>query len=312
MKKLLLTLLLATACLVTNGQNTFPSSGNVGIGTTSPSTALDVVGDISIRGFIASTTRSNYLSFTGGGSIQGAIYLGSDNKLHINGYANGAQFDQSLATTGITPIGGGSKIDVYYGDLNLAEQAGIPTYLRSTNQDLKLQSGSTYNLILNSTSGNVLIGKTSQTNTAYLLDVNGPVRANAITVNATGADFVFAPSYKLLTLPELNNFIQKNHHLPEIASAKEMQANGVNLGDNQIKLLQKVEELTLYLIGKDKQLNEQNATINKQQSQIDLLNTKLSQADMNSKTQSEQLKSQQEQLDQLKTQLSSLLKQQKN
>jgi len=160
--------------------------------------------------------------------------------------------------------------------------------------------------------GTVLIGETSPKNTAYLLDVNGSVWATAITVNATGADFVFAPSYKLLTLPELNNFIQKNHHLPEIASAKEMQANGLNVGDNQIKLLQKVEELTLYLIDKDKQLNEQNATINKQQSQIDLQNTKLSQSDMNYKIQSEQLKSQQEQLDQLKTQLSSLLKQQKN
>ncbi len=117
-------------------------------------------------------------------------------------------------------------------------------------------------------SGNVLIGKTSQTNAAYLLDVNGSIRANAITVNTTGADFVFAPSYKLLTLPELNNFIQKNHHLPEITSAKEMQANGVNLGDNQIKLLQKVEELTLYLIDKDKQVKSQQQQITQQAQQL--------------------------------------------
>ena len=118
-------------------------------------------------------------------------------------------------------------------------------------------------------SGNVLIGKTYQANASYKLDVNGTVRANAITVNVGGADFVFAPTYKLLTLPELNSFIQKNHHLPEIASAKEMQTNGLNVGDNQIKLLQKVEELTLYLIEKDEQLNEEKELTNKQQQQLD-------------------------------------------
>ena len=69
--------------------------------------------------------------------------------------------------------------------------------------------------------------------------------------------------------------------------------------------MQKVEELTLYLIEKDEKQKEQ-------QSQIDLLNIKLSQADMNAKTQSEQLKSLQGQMDQLKAQLSRLLKQQKN
>ncbi|WP_179416103.1 hypothetical protein HDF19_08475 [Mucilaginibacter sp. E4BP6] len=240
MKKLLLSLSLETTCFATYAQNTFPSSGNVGIGTMSPSAAFDVVGDISIRGFVVSTTRSNYLSFIGGGSNQGAIYLGSDNRLHINGYANGAQFDQGLSTSGISPLpGGGDQISIYYGDLNLLESAGVPTYLRSTNQDLKLQSGSTYNLILNSSSGNVLIGKTSQTNTAYILDVNGSVRANAITVNTSGADFVFEPSYKLWTLPSLKEYITKNHHLPEIASAKEMQADGLNVGENQVKLCRK-------------------------------------------------------------------------
>jgi len=69
--------------------------------------------------------------------------------------------------------------------------------------------------------------------------------------------------------------------------------------------MQKVEELTLYLIEKDEKQKEQ-------QSQIDLLNIKLSQADMNAKTQSEQLKSLQGQMDQLKAQLSNILKQQKN
>jgi hypothetical protein len=118
------------------------------------------------------------------------------------------------------------------------------------------------------TSGNILIGKTSQTNTAYKLDVNGSVRANAITVNTTGADFVFAPTYKLLPLSTLKDYITKNHHLSEIASAKEMQADGLNIGKNQVKLLQKVEELTMYLIEKDKQLSEEKKKIFDLQEQI--------------------------------------------
>lgn len=130
--------------------------------------------------------------------------------------------------------------------------------------------------------GNVLIGQSTQTNPGYLLDVAGSVRANAITVNTTGADFVFEPSYKLWTLPILKEYIDKNHHLPEIASAKEMRADGLNIGENQVKLLQKVEELTLYMIEKDKQLNVEKEINGKQQLQLD--------------AQSEQLNSQKEQL----------------
>jgi hypothetical protein len=130
-------------------------------------------------------------------------------------------------------------------------------------------------LILNSSSGNVLIGKTSQTNTAYKLDINGSVRANAITVNTTGADFVFEPSYKLWTLPTLKEYLIKNHHLPEIASAKEMQVDGLNVGENQVKLLQKVEELTLYLIEKDEQVKSQQLQLDNQQKQLDQLKARL-------------------------------------
>ena len=105
--------------------------------------------------------------------------------------------------------------------------------------------------------GNVLIGKTTQTNTTYKLDVAGKIRADEITVNTTGADFVFEPTYKLRTLSEVEAFIKANKHLPEVATAADMQTNGVNMGDMQAKLLQKVEELTLYVIEQDKKLAEQ-------------------------------------------------------
>lgn len=107
------------------------------------------------------------------------------------------------------------------------------------------------------TSGkNVLINKTSQSNSAYRLDVNGEVRANGVTVNTTGADFVFASDYKLNKLEDVERFIKANHHLPEIPSAKEMTENGMNVGELNKQLLQKVEELTLYIIDLNKQIQE--------------------------------------------------------
>lgn len=112
-----------------------------------------------------------------------------------------------------------------------------------------------------SDNGNVIIGKTSQANSTYLLDVNGKARANEIVVNTTGADFVFEPDYKLPELAELAKFVKTNKHLPEIPTAKQMVENGVNLGELNIKLLQKVEELTLHLIEKEKQLNKQNIKV---------------------------------------------------
>jgi hypothetical protein len=96
--------------------------------------------------------------------------------------------------------------------------------------------------------GNVLIGKTSQTNSTYKLDVNGKIRANEIVVNTTGADFVFDENYSLRSLSESQNFVNHHKHLPEIKTAKEMQEDGVNMGELQIQLLQKIEELTLYIL----------------------------------------------------------------
>lgn len=117
--------------------------------------------------------------------------------------------------------------------------------------------------------GNVLIGKTSQTNATYKLDVNGIIRANEIVVNSDGADYVFEKDYNLRSLTELNKYIIANKHLPDIQSAKEMQDEGVNMGDLQIQLLQKIEELTLYIIDLKKENDSQKM-------QIDLLLKKTS------------------------------------
>jgi hypothetical protein len=96
------------------------------------------------------------------------------------------------------------------------------------------------------------------------LDVRGAIQANDIkVVVAQGADFVFAPDYKLPALSEVESFVKENKHLPEIQSEKDMQQNGVNLNELQIKLLQKVEELTLYVIQQNKRIEELEQALEK-------------------------------------------------
>jgi hypothetical protein len=69
-------------------------------------------------------------------------------------------------------------------------------------------------------------------------------------------DYVFAKDYQLLPLSEVEQFINENHHLPNIPSAAEVEANGIELGEMNAKLLLKVEELTLYIIQMEKRLAE--------------------------------------------------------
>jgi hypothetical protein len=96
--------------------------------------------------------------------------------------------------------------------------------------------------------GNVLIGKTTQANTGYRLDVAGSARFNEVVVNTTGADFVFEDGYKLAPLSEVESFIKANKHLSGVPSASEMSGEGMKVAELSTTLLQKVEELTLYMI----------------------------------------------------------------
>ena len=94
--------------------------------------------------------------------------------------------------------------------------------------------------------GNTGIGTNNPGN--YKLNVWGSIRAHEIVVNTTGADFVFEENYRLRPLEEVAQFIWQNKYLPEIAPAAEMQKDGVSVAELQVKLLQKIEELTLYMI----------------------------------------------------------------
>lgn len=109
--------------------------------------------------------------------------------------------------------------------------------------------------------GNVGIGTTDPK--GHKLAVAGSIIAEKVKVKtyANWPDFVFNDDYKLPSLQQLEAFVLANKHLPEIPSAKEMAENGHDLGEMNKKLLQKVEELTLYLIDLQKQVNAQKEEI---------------------------------------------------
>ena len=88
------------------------------------------------------------------------------------------------------------------------------------------------------------------------LDVNGIIRAKEILVESNWADFVFKQNYKLLTLREVEEHIKEKGTLPNVPSEEEIKANGISLGKTNALLLQKIEELTLYVIQQQKEIEE--------------------------------------------------------
>lgn len=130
-----------------------------------------------------------------------------------------------------------------------------PVFVRTIKTDVPILSfytRSSYNC-MNLHNDRVGIGTI---NPQYKLDVAGIIRAQEIIVENTGADFVFADDYQLRPLSEVKAFITENKHLPEIQSAQEMQESGVSVSELQTKLLQKIEELTLYLIEQEQTIQE--------------------------------------------------------
>jgi hypothetical protein len=294
-------------------QNTFPSTGNVGIGTITPNQQFNLnqlAG--SAKGLLFSGDEY-YVS--GNNSSNGILML-----LGVNRTGNRQLWIGDNTTLGSTTLGfirclmgnGLPQIDCISGDGNIPlpfniGNAGeniaiafsttqLPASRLTINGNIAIGNGYLTNAAPANGAiiqGNVLIGKTSQVNTAYILDVAGNIRANQIVVNSTGADFVFTPFYHLHSLSSLKKYIDQNHHLPEIPSAQQMQTDGLNVGDNQVKLLQKVEELTLYTIASDKNIKEEKSIIVQQQALLS--------------QQQNQLKTQQDEINLLKQQVSTLI-----
>jgi len=317
MKKIILSLIasaLAINLSFAQATNTFPTTGNAGLGTTSPPT-YSSYGVLALNG--SSPFQGGYLSLMTNGTEVGALVANSQLNIAtasglITQFSTGGSPTMQISSSGNVGVGttspfakvsivttgsgnplsfqansaGAWTVGPNVGSTSGDDTFGVYSYTYGSGHSsapLIQFNSSTGNTFINQGSGNVLIGRTTQNNSAYKLDVDGYMHADKVVVNVGGADFVFAPTYKLNSLANVEKYIKANRHLPEIQSAREMEANGLSLGDNQIKLLQKIEELTLYLIQKDKEVKEfkqsqqkEIATLKKQQQrQINVLSAKL-------------------------------------
>ncbi len=118
--------------------------------------------------------------------------------------------------------------------------------------------------------GNVGIGTTDPG--SYKLAVEGIIGAHEIKVTTDGwADFVFEENYSLMSLSELDAYIKANRHLPEIPTTEEVEENGISVGEMNAKLLQKIEELTLYLIYQNNKMEEFRKELNQLKKENEIL-----------------------------------------
>ena len=114
-------------------------------------------------------------------------------------------------------------------------------------------------------SGNFGIGTDLSSNpNNYKLAVNGTIGAKEIKVETTSwSDYVFDDNYKLQELKDLENYIKENRSLPNIPTEEEVIKNGINVAEMDSKLLQKIEELTLFIIEQNKKIEDLQIQINK-------------------------------------------------
>lgn len=226
MKMYLLFIVACVAALLslsTYGQtNTFPSSGAAGIGTTSPNTSTMLEIRKSIAGSLGPVLR-----LTGGGGSNAQVAM------------DFATYDPG------TTLPGGRILGIDDGNYGCVFdfQSKVPgAGSNSLQTNVRITSA-----------GYVGIGTTTP---SEKLSVNGNILSKKVKVTQTGwADYVFHPCYKLPSLDEVEAYIKRHQHLPDIPSAAEVEKNGLDLGDNQTALLKKIEELTLYIIQQQKEID---------------------------------------------------------
>jgi hypothetical protein len=235
------------------------NTGNVGIGVTEPTAKLELpnAGNASLRVGVTSNMANTHTQFIN--SL--AVLADNNNQLSSLGAVAWNYFNN-----GNSPSWSGANL-IYFGNGMTGNQYGLSAsnlgalVFQNVQNGLIASNGANIHISpqgnLSTTfhvNGNVGIGTT---NPYYKLDVLGDVRGfNFYAYYYGWADYVFNSDYKLPALRDVKSYIQQHHHLPDVPSEKEVKKDGINLGDQQVILLKKIEELTLYVIEQNEKLQQ--------------------------------------------------------
>ncbi|MDX2280737.1 MAG: hypothetical protein NW218_14215 [Saprospiraceae bacterium] len=263
-----------------NAQMTVATNGNVGIGTVAPVSRLEIAGQnaLMMRGYEPflnlrdeNCGQTGRIQFVGGawnfhkilanGNVSYQMTVVDNGNVGIGTTVPKSKLEvvgqDGICSRGYEPFitiiddnsGKSARIQAAHGDINFFK--GVP-------------SGQGWNnyipQMVIKDNGIVMIG-TSKTPVDYKLAVGGKVICEEVKVQLQNAwpDYVFSKNYKLPTIEAVEQHIHEQQHLPGIPSACEVAENGISVGEMQTKMMEKIEELTLYLIEQNKEIKQLKA-----------------------------------------------------
>lgn len=248
-------------------QNTLPTSGNVGIGTTNPSVPLEVNGNAVIDS-----------SLTVADSLEVGNKLKVQQDLKVVGqsvFVHKGKFKDKLTIDGLTRMNAAANAialcpsysDVDIGNFN--PEARLHVYA-PTKTGLVVETFHNGDYIYNIQSKvnrdltkAIAVYNTNSNEETFKVNGNGHVYATKVLVrNTPFPDYVFEKEYDLMPLAELEQYIKTNKHLPNMPTATTVESEGADLGEINRVLVEKTEELTLYVIELKKELEQLKEELN--------------------------------------------------